>query len=59
VAGKAGLMARAPRFLAIGVGLFFNGLSPWVLRGVLWIVMVLLVETFVSRLFEVWKGIDK
>ena len=56
---KAGLMARAPRFLAVGVGLFFNGLSPWVLQIVLWVVTVLMAETFISRLFEVWKGIDK
>jgi CDP-diacylglycerol--glycerol-3-phosphate 3-phosphatidyltransferase len=56
---KAGLMARAPRFLAVGLGLFFNGLSPWVLRTVLWVVTVLMAETFISRLFEVWKGIDK
>jgi CDP-diacylglycerol--glycerol-3-phosphate 3-phosphatidyltransferase len=59
VAGKAGLMARAPRFIAVGVGLFFNGLSPWVLRGILWLVTILMVETFVSRLFEVWRGIDE
>jgi len=52
-------MARAPRFLAVGVGLFFNGLSPWVLQIVLWVVTVLMAETFISRLFEVWKGIDK
>ncbi|MHB8895515.1 MAG: CDP-alcohol phosphatidyltransferase family protein [Candidatus Geothermincolia bacterium] len=56
---KAGLMARAPRFLALGVGLFFNGLSPWVLRSVLWIVAILSVETLVARLIEVWKVLDK
>jgi CDP-diacylglycerol--glycerol-3-phosphate 3-phosphatidyltransferase len=55
---KAGLMSRAPRFLAVGVGLFFNGLSPWVLRIVLWVVAILMVETLIARLFEVWKGID-
>lgn len=56
---KAGLMARAPRFLALGVGLFFNGLSPWVLRGILWILAALMVETLVARLIEVWKALDK
>lgn len=56
---KAGLMARAPRYLAVGVGLFFNGLSPWVLRVVLWVVAVLMVETLISRLVEVWKGIER
>ncbi len=56
---KAGLMARAPRFLAVGLGLFFNGLSPWVLRGVLWAVSALMVETLVARLMEVWKALDR
>ena len=53
---KAGLMARAPRFLVLGIGLFFNGLSPWVLRSVLWLVTVLSLETMASRIFEVWRG---
>jgi CDP-diacylglycerol---glycerol-3-phosphate 3-phosphatidyltransferase len=56
---KAGLMSRAPRFLAVGVGLFFNGLSPWVLKVVLWVVMALMVETLAARLFEVWKALDQ
>lgn len=56
---KAGLMARAPRFLAVGFGLFFNGLSPWVLKGVLWVVSALMVETLVARLFEAWKALDR
>lgn len=56
---KAGLMARAPRFLALGVGLFFNSLSPWVLKVVMWVVAALLAETLVSRFFEVWRGLDK
>jgi CDP-diacylglycerol---glycerol-3-phosphate 3-phosphatidyltransferase len=53
---KSGLMSRAPRFLVLGIGLFFNGLSPWVLKGVLWLVAALSLETMVSRIFEVWKG---
>lgn len=56
--GKAGLMARAPRFLALGFGLFFNGLSPWILRGTLWIIAVLLLETLVERLVKVWKELE-
>jgi CDP-diacylglycerol---glycerol-3-phosphate 3-phosphatidyltransferase len=56
---KAGLMSRAPRFLAVGIGLFFNGLSPWVLKVVLWVVMALMVETLVARLFEVWRALDQ
>ncbi len=56
---RAGLMARAPRFIALSVGFFFNGLSPWVLRSVLWIVVALMVETFIARFVEVWKKIDK
>jgi CDP-diacylglycerol--glycerol-3-phosphate 3-phosphatidyltransferase len=56
---KAGLMSRAPRFLAVGIGLFFNGLSPWVLRVVLWVVAVLMIETLVARLVEVWKALDR
>ncbi len=56
---KAGLMARAPRFLSLGIGLFFNGLSPWVLRGVLWVVAALSIETLVARIIEVWRALDE
>ena len=56
---KAGLMARAPRFLTLGIGLFFNGLSPWVLRSVLWLVTALTLETLVARIFEVWRGLQE
>lgn len=56
---KAGLMARAPRFLALGVGLFFNSLSPWVLKIVMWVVGALLVETLVERFIYVWRQIEK
>ncbi|MBU4385463.1 MAG: CDP-alcohol phosphatidyltransferase family protein [Actinobacteria bacterium] len=54
---KAGLMARGPRFLALGFGLFFNGLSPCILRIVLWVVAVLLLETLIERLVEVWRAL--
>jgi CDP-diacylglycerol--glycerol-3-phosphate 3-phosphatidyltransferase len=55
---KAGLMARAPRFLAVGFGLFFNGLSPWILKVVMWIVAALLVETLVERFIFVWRELE-
>jgi CDP-diacylglycerol---glycerol-3-phosphate 3-phosphatidyltransferase len=58
VEGKGGLMARAPRMLAIGAGLFFNGLSPWVLRIVLIVVTVMIVETLFERFIVVWKALD-
>ena len=54
---KAGLMARAPRILLLAIGLFFNGLSPWVLKIVVWIMAVLLFETMFERLIEVWKAL--
>ncbi len=56
---KAGLMARAPRFLLLMAGLFFNGLSPWVLRTVLWLMAALLLETLVERLIEVWRALEQ
>jgi len=59
VEGKGGLMARAPRLLAIGVGLFFNGLSPWILKIVLIIVTAMIVETLIERFIVVWKAFDK
>lgn len=55
---KAGLMARAPRFLLLMAGLYFNGLSPWVLKSVLWLMAVLLLETLFERLVEVWRGLE-
>lgn len=58
VQGKGGLMARAPRFLAICAGLFLNGLSPWVLKVVLILVALLLVETLFERFIAVWKALD-
>jgi phosphatidylglycerophosphate synthase len=59
ISGKAGLMARAPRFLTIGFGLFFNGLSPWILRVVMWVVAALLLQTLVDRLLEVWRALEE
>jgi len=59
VEGKAGLMARPSRFLALGFGLFFNGLSPWILRIVLWVVNALALETLVERFIAVWRALEK
>jgi CDP-diacylglycerol--glycerol-3-phosphate 3-phosphatidyltransferase len=55
---KAGLMARAPRFLALGFGLYFNGLSPWILKIVVWIVAALMIETLVERFIFVWRKLE-
>lgn len=57
ISGKAGLMARAPRVLTIGFGLFFNGFSPWILKGVMWLVAVLLFQTLAGRFLFVWKAL--
>ena len=59
VACKAGLMVRSVRLLLLGAALFFNGLSPWVLRGALWLMAVLLAETLVQRLLEVWRSLRR
>lgn len=59
VTGKAGLMARAPRFLALGFGLFFNAFSPWILKGVMWVVGGLLVETLIERFIKVRHEIEE
>jgi CDP-diacylglycerol--glycerol-3-phosphate 3-phosphatidyltransferase len=59
IPGKAGLMARAPRIIAICIGLYFNGLSPYILKVVMWVLAALLVETLVERLFEVWRALER
>lgn len=56
---KAGLMARAPRILALSFGLFFNGFSPWILKIVMWVVAALLVETLAERFVFVWKALEE
>lgn len=56
---RAGLMSRPIRFILLGFGLFFNGLSPWVLKVTLWILVAMLAETLVSRLVEVWRALDR
>lgn len=56
---KAGLMARAPRFIALAFGLFLNALSPWILKTVMWVLGALLLETLVERLIEVWRALGE
>ena len=55
---KAGLMARAPRILAVCFGLFFNGFSPWILKIVMWVIAALLIETMAERLIFVWRELE-
>lgn len=56
---RAGLMSRAPRYIALLIALFMNSLSPWVLKIGIWIIAVLILETLVERIVETWKGLDK
>ncbi len=48
---KGGLMERAERFLALGVGLVFSGLF----QAVLWLMLALTVATAVFRFIKVWR----
>ncbi|MDD5748370.1 MAG: CDP-alcohol phosphatidyltransferase family protein [Actinomycetota bacterium] len=59
VTGKAGLMSRAPRFLLLGAGLFFNGLSSWILKCVTWILAALLFETVIERILKVMRELEE
>ena len=52
---KGGLMERAERFIALGVGLFLGTFELNLLLGVLWIMFVLTAITAVQRFFKVWK----
>jgi len=56
--GKAGIMARGPRFLVLGFGLFFNGLGNWILKAVSWVLFALLLETLVERIVKVWRELE-
>ncbi|MDD5448184.1 MAG: CDP-alcohol phosphatidyltransferase family protein [Actinomycetota bacterium] len=58
VKGKAGLMARGPRLLLLGAALFFNGFSPWVLKGTMALLAALTLETLVERIFSVWRALE-
>jgi len=55
VDAKGGLMERAERFIALGVGLFLGIFSETLLLAVLWIMLVLTAITAIQRFFKVWK----
>ncbi len=48
---RGGLMERAERIIALGVGLLFDS----ILVGVLWVMLVLTVVTAVQRFVRVWQ----
>lgn len=52
---KGGLMERAERFIALGVGLGLGALSSNLLLVVLWVMLALTAITAVQRFFKVWK----
>ncbi len=52
---KGGLMERAERFIALGIGLFLGTFELNLLLGVLWIMFALTAITAVQRFFKVWK----
>ena len=52
---KGGLMERAERFIALGIGLFLGTFDDRLLIGVLWIMFVLTAITALQRFFKVWK----
>lgn len=49
--GKGGIMERAERFIAIGVGLVF----PEILVPVLWVMLVLTLVTAGQRFTKIWR----
>ncbi|MGI9604800.1 MAG: CDP-alcohol phosphatidyltransferase family protein [Acidimicrobiales bacterium] len=52
---KGGLMERAERFIALGVGLFLGAFSDTLLIATLWVMFVLTAVTAIQRFFKVWK----
>lgn len=52
---KGGLMERAERFIALGIGLFLGSFDDRLLIAVLWIMFVLTAITALQRFFKVWK----
>lgn len=48
---KGGIMERAERFIALGVGLLF----PEILVPILWLMLVLTIITALQRFVKVWK----
>lgn len=52
---KGGLMERAERFIALGIGLFLGTFDDRLLIAVLWIMFVLTAITALQRFLKVWK----
>lgn len=52
---KGGLMERAERFIALGVGLFLGSFNVNLLLAVLWVMFALTAITAVQRFLKVWK----
>jgi CDP-diacylglycerol--glycerol-3-phosphate 3-phosphatidyltransferase len=52
---KGGLMERAERFIALGIGLFLGAFDDTLLIIVLWIMFVLTAATAAQRFVKVWK----
>lgn len=52
---KGGLMERAERFIALGVGLFLGSFNVDLLLAVLWVTFALTAITAVQRFLKVWK----
>ena len=52
---KGGLMERAERFIALGVGLFLGAFDDRWLIVVLWIMFALSAATAVQRFVKVWR----
>ncbi len=52
---KGGLMERAERFIALGVGLGLGSINASLLLVVLWVMLALTAVTAVQRFFKVWK----
>ncbi len=52
---KGGLMERAERFIALGVGLFLGTFDERLLVLTLWIMFALTAMTALQRFFKVWK----
>jgi len=48
---KGGIMERAERFIALGVGLIFSSIFV----GVLWLMLVLTIVTALTRFVKVWR----
>ena len=52
---KGGLMERAERFIALGVGLFLGAFDDTLLIAVLWVMFALSAATAVQRFVKVWR----